>query len=227
MEDLSIALVCLFCILFIMAPLIGAFSSHRRNSRPNAAEPAPKQLLRARRKLSTVAAYSSVSAGPARSPAPGAKGGDAAARDVEATAAQLELGECPICIGPLAPEQPPIDGNRIHRALDELTILAADRSRLSGVRRWTSNTASPKRWRRDSRRGSGSGSGEQGAEDDDADNDVLTLNICRHTFHSRCLASWFLMQRYDCPVCRVVYYRRPSLPGRVYLGPRARVMESG
>jgi len=214
MEDLSIALVCLFCIFFIMAPLIGAFSSHRRNSRPNAAEPAPKQLLRARRKLSTVAAFSR----PVMSPAP--REDDAGGRDVEGTAAHLELGECPICIGPLAPEQPPIDGNRIHQALDELTTLAADRSHLSGVRRWTSNTTSPKRWWWDSR-------GCEQQEDEDADNDVLTLNICRHPFHSRCLASWFLMERYDCPVCRVVYYRRPSLPKRVYLGPRARVMGSG
>ena len=36
--------------------------------------------------------------------------------------------------------------------------------------------------------------------------DVLTLNTCGHAFHSRCLSSWFLIYRYDCPVCRSQYY---------------------
>lgn len=35
---------------------------------------------------------------------------------------------------------------------------------------------------------------------------VLTLRSCRHTFHKRCLASWCLRWRYDCPVCREPYY---------------------
>lgn len=41
---------------------------------------------------------------------------------------------------------------------------------------------------------------------------AVSLKKCRHTFHSRCLASWFLVERYDCPVCREVYWgvRRPE-----------------
>jgi hypothetical protein len=51
----------------------------------------------------------------------------------------------------------------------------------------------------------------------DGDDDILSLNTCGHAFHSKCLASWFLIDRYDCPMCRAVYYtkRRPSLPARV------------
>jgi hypothetical protein len=48
------------------------------------------------------------------------------------------------------------------------------------------------------------------------EDDILSLNTCRHAFHAKCLASWFLIDRYDCPVCRTVYFvkRRPSLPLR-------------
>jgi hypothetical protein len=35
--------------------------------------------------------------------------------------------------------------------------------------------------------------------------DVLTLRECKHAFHSSCLISWFLIKRYDCPVCRRAY----------------------
>lgn len=63
---------------------------------------------------------------------------------------------------------------------------------------------------------------------DERDDEVLTLNSCGHAFHSRCLASWFLMERFDCPVCRVVYYERRhsrsrppvSMVPSVYFGAR-------
>ncbi|KAH6658536.1 hypothetical protein BKA67DRAFT_656724 [Truncatella angustata] len=37
--------------------------------------------------------------------------------------------------------------------------------------------------------------------------DVVKLKRCQHLFHARCLASWFLRKRYDCPVCRTSYYQ--------------------
>lgn len=40
------------------------------------------------------------------------------------------------------------------------------------------------------------------------DDDVLKLKRCQHMYHARCLASWFLQRRYDCPVCRTPYYQR-------------------
>ncbi|KUI70402.1 hypothetical protein VM1G_11706 [Cytospora mali] len=36
--------------------------------------------------------------------------------------------------------------------------------------------------------------------------DVVSLRICQHTFHARCLTTWFMTERYDCPVCRAVYW---------------------
>ena len=122
--------------------------------------------------------------------------------------ADLSAGS-PICIGPLVPEPALVDGRNIRKALDELTTLAARRRRLP---------AAASKWKK--RRGS-QGGAPGGEEGDDEGNDVLTLNSCGHAFHSRCLASWFLIQRYDCPVCRVVYYKRPSLPQRAVAVPGA------
>ncbi|KAF2661196.1 hypothetical protein K491DRAFT_480955 [Lophiostoma macrostomum CBS 122681] len=41
--------------------------------------------------------------------------------------------------------------------------------------------------------------------------DVLTLRECKHAFHSSCLISWFLIKRYDCPVCRRAYYHHEEV----------------
>ncbi|KAG9250710.1 uncharacterized protein F5Z01DRAFT_343966 [Emericellopsis atlantica] len=204
MEDLSIVLVVIFCLIFIIAPLTGAISSYRRSNRAlSAVDPGPKQLGRARRKLSTVTACSTHPV-----------------EDTEAAAAQLDLGECPICIGPLVPEPAHIDGGSIRLALDELTTAAASRQskrvrfcrgRLS-FKGALPTTVSPTTCNGDAA--------------EEVVDDVLTLNSCGHAFHARCLASWFLIERFDCPVCRVVYYRRPSFPDRavampgIYIGTR-------
>lgn len=37
------------------------------------------------------------------------------------------------------------------------------------------------------------------------DKEVSTLKACRHAFHSKCLASWFVNGRRDCPTCRCYY----------------------
>ncbi|KAK8032057.1 hypothetical protein PG990_001791 [Apiospora arundinis] len=39
------------------------------------------------------------------------------------------------------------------------------------------------------------------------DDEILKMRRCPHMFHARCLATWFLMKRYDCPVCRAAYYQ--------------------
>ncbi|KAI0123422.1 hypothetical protein BJ170DRAFT_641783 [Xylariales sp. AK1849] len=39
------------------------------------------------------------------------------------------------------------------------------------------------------------------------DDEVLKMKRCQHMFHARCLATWFLRRRYDCPVCRTLYYQ--------------------
>ncbi|KAK2002612.1 hypothetical protein LX36DRAFT_667055 [Colletotrichum falcatum] len=40
-----------------------------------------------------------------------------------------------------------------------------------------------------------------------SDDDILRLKGCQHAFHAKCLASWFLIDRYDCPVCRNPYWQ--------------------
>ncbi len=39
------------------------------------------------------------------------------------------------------------------------------------------------------------------------DDEVLKLKRCTHIFHARCLATWFLQRKYECPVCRTPYYQ--------------------
>lgn len=120
MKQLSIVLLSLFCIFFIMAPLyvlslivklylsrtttwilnrgtdiivirVGAITSRRRSRHLNAAEPGPKQLQRAQRKLSTVTACSTI--GTSSNLDRSSSNCKTEHDDVEATAAQLELGE--------------------------------------------------------------------------------------------------------------------------------------
>ncbi|KAI8947882.1 hypothetical protein F4801DRAFT_605001 [Xylaria longipes] len=38
------------------------------------------------------------------------------------------------------------------------------------------------------------------------DTEILRINRCGHTFHSRCLVTWFLKSKHDCPICRTAYY---------------------
>ncbi|KAI0471502.1 hypothetical protein GGR56DRAFT_654398 [Xylariaceae sp. FL0804] len=40
--------------------------------------------------------------------------------------------------------------------------------------------------------------------------EVIEMKRCRHRFHARCLATWFLRRKYDCPVCRTPYYQEPE-----------------
>ncbi|KAK8135614.1 hypothetical protein PG984_003554 [Apiospora sp. TS-2023a] len=56
------------------------------------------------------------------------------------------------------------------------------------------------------------------------DDEILKMRRCPHMFHARCLATWFLMKRYDCPVCRAAYYQNSndsedSLSGRETVQP--------
>ncbi|KAI0007354.1 hypothetical protein F4779DRAFT_619705 [Xylariaceae sp. FL0662B] len=39
------------------------------------------------------------------------------------------------------------------------------------------------------------------------DDERLKMKRCRHVFHARCLATWFLRKQYRCPVCRTPYYQ--------------------
>lgn len=38
--------------------------------------------------------------------------------------------------------------------------------------------------------------------------EVLSLRICSHVFHARCIAEWMAQPRRDCPVCRVTFWEQ-------------------
>lgn len=50
--------------------------------------------------------------------------------------------------------------------------------------------------------------------DDQPNDDILTLKKCQHAFHAKCLSSWFLIERYDCPVCRSQYWQTREMRTR-------------
>ncbi|KAK2015046.1 hypothetical protein LZ32DRAFT_602743 [Colletotrichum eremochloae] len=52
-----------------------------------------------------------------------------------------------------------------------------------------------------------------------SDDDVLTLKGCQHAFHANCLSLWFLIDRYDCPVCRNPYWQSREEKARAALAP--------
>lgn len=224
--------------------------------------------------------------------------------DTEANATQLDLGECPICIGPLVPEPAHVeDGLNARDILNQVTTVTSTTN--NGITATTTPTDPAGADQQgttvptsDSTADAGPGEAstpsarlppaqtaqastalsqqQQGsagtaprppsgpphivvdgdndisciAPNDDDDNqgrfgsvskgsswsryrtqwservnararagedDILRLNTCGHAFHAKCLASWFLIHRYDCPICRAVYYvkSRPSLPKRV------------
>jgi hypothetical protein len=223
METLTVVVICIFCLFFVFTPLCSTIVTRRRHL-VNPADLGPKDLNRARRKLSTVTACSTAAA----SVRP-----DSMVRtpDLETGLFNLEMDECPICIGPLVPEPLQRDEQSARVALAEVTTIAGSSAEpspagahedASGV---SSKLLSVLPFRKKVSPGSGSG------------DDVLTLTACGHSFHAKCLSSWFLIDRYDCPICRITYYRRrpPSLPPRnlnltlpsAHLAERSRTMGLG
>ncbi|RSM05646.1 hypothetical protein CEP52_006118 [Fusarium oligoseptatum] len=176
MEPVGIILLVLFLIRSHYRSYLGS-----RNEKEKVYNPQPDQLDRARRKLSTVTTCSS--AAQRSTPSEDA--------DIEAVASASELGECPICIGPLVgpliPEPAHTVGDDPRPTLDQ-----------------TSTVASKTQSRNE---GEGTAAQSNGTNLDMEDDDILTLNTCGHSFHSKCLSSWFLIERHDCPVCRTAYYK--------------------
>ncbi|KAI5461713.1 hypothetical protein BGZ63DRAFT_356807 [Mariannaea sp. PMI_226] len=166
-------------VLFIFIVLLGPVTCFRlsRDTPEKIYNPQPGQLDDARRKLSTYTTCSTVGQ------RPGQTRGNA---DMEAVASVSEFGECPICIGPLVPEP-------VHTAgSDPLPTLQHVASRVEMV---------------EARQPSGEIDTQSTRGSISVDDDIMTLNSCGHSFHSKCLSSWFLIDRHDCPVCREPYYK--------------------
>ncbi|KAK7452314.1 hypothetical protein Landi51_04202 [Colletotrichum acutatum] len=60
-----------------------------------------------------------------------------------------------------------------------------------------------------------------------SEDDILMLKSCQHAFHAKCLSSWFLIERFDCPVCRSQYWQTRETRARAATAPAAPVPESG
>jgi hypothetical protein len=111
---------------------------------------------------------------------------DVPATDVEASTRPSEFGECPICIGPLVPE-PTYAVTQDPRPMLEQVSTVTSHEKMSQAK--SQETVG------------------QIEEVTDGNDDILTINVCGHSFHSKCLSSWLLIDRYDCPVCRMPYYK--------------------
>ncbi|SPJ80206.1 uncharacterized protein FTOL_08598 [Fusarium torulosum] len=167
-------------VLFLSLLVLGPIACVRlgsRNAQEKVHNPQPDQLDTARRKLSTVTTPTVLS-----------RANSDPAADIEAPAPLSEFGECPICIGPLVPEPAHAVNNDPRPTLEEVSTATSHKPANHEAKASHQETAI------------------QTIEDPTKD-DILTINACGHSFHSKCLSSWFLIERHDCPVCRVQFYK--------------------
>ncbi|CAH0020967.1 unnamed protein product [Clonostachys rhizophaga] len=237
MEQIGFIIIAFFCLFVVACPLITAIAARRRRPQAAVAEPRAKSLIRARRKLSTVTACSfSVASAAGSIQRNGSHDGEMNDARPGLVVRNKSLADqhwhiSPICIGPLVPESPSRFTQT--RLLGDETIAHQD---VPSRRQSTNLTAEGRPSATDeiSENNSHSGfpfgshwfsqlrrKGSAGTEEDcealtEVD-DVLTINSCGHSFHSKCLISWFLMDRNDCPICRQLFYSPPSIPSRVLL----------
>ncbi|KAI1808236.1 hypothetical protein F4811DRAFT_548974 [Daldinia bambusicola] len=101
---------------------------------------------------------------------------------------ELEDAECPICLAHLYPNST--------RPSTSATAHEADLESGNGISRSATiiTVASD-------------GAVEKDPPAKPSHDEVLKMKKCRHVFHAKCLAKWFLRNEYRCPVCRVTYYQ--------------------
>lgn len=51
------------------------------------------------------------------------------------------------------------------------------------------------------------------------ESEILVLRGCRHSFHARCLTSWFLQDGFNCPLCRTPFWMQPEAMARAVQRP--------
>jgi hypothetical protein len=123
-----------------------------------------------------------------RTPLPCLSAGAMAGRSLRINVGTLTNICSPICIGPLVPEPAHVVNNDLRPTLEEVSTATSHKSANHEAKASHQETAI------------------QTIEDPTKD-DILTINACGHSFHSKCLSSWFLIERHDCPVCRVQFYK--------------------
>ncbi|CAJ2506529.1 Uu.00g006590.m01.CDS01 [Anthostomella pinea] len=116
-------------------------------------------------------------------------------RDRRNSQTEAEDAECPICLASLygspagasAPTGAGVDleaGIDISRTTTTKTMSTSTAS--------TSTTTTAK---------------EERCSLQPVNDEVLKMKRCRHLYHAKCLATWFMRKKYNCPVCRTPYYQ--------------------
>ncbi|CAM1507849.1 Fc.00g046970.m01.CDS01 [Cosmosporella sp. VM-42] len=191
MEKVGIILIVLFLTTIVLGPM---------PAQPKIYNPQPEDLGQARQKLTSVTTCSSV----------GSRANQPENVDIEAAAAaaQAEFGECPICIGPLIPEPAHTSGDNAPTSVEAAGVATVKLTVTTTAKSLPGSNG-------ESHEGVVElGRASQVNSLNPSEDDVLTLNTCGHSFHSKCLSSWFLIERYDCPICRLPYYKSRSRTSR-------------
>lgn len=115
----------------------------------------------------------------------------------------------PICIGPLVPEPVHAVNADPRPILEKVsTVTSHETNDKPGPSVQTTDKPGPSVQTTDKSSPSvQTTAGPSVQTTNEAEDDIMTINTCGHSFHSKCLSSWFLIERYDCPVCRVPYYK--------------------
>ncbi|KAK1637967.1 hypothetical protein BDP81DRAFT_215824 [Colletotrichum phormii] len=222
MDELGIILLTLFMVLLVCGPLYRPVRiTYLRIQDRRKYHPRTSKFQDARRKLSTVSECNSTTL---------------EGLDLESKLNQHDSDpECPICIGPL------FVSNTCNAAgaipTQAITLNAPDSG--GDTRVPEGSRGEPSRYTiggiesRDAKAVLRSGrmpwpwkrrlpaSASEPSEDD-----ILTLKNCQHTFHAKCLSSWFLIERFDCPVCRSQYWQTRETRARAATAPAPPVPES-
>ncbi|OHF01947.1 hypothetical protein CORC01_02825 [Colletotrichum orchidophilum] len=137
--------------------------------------------------------------------------------------------ECPICIGPLFVSSNRNAAEAVPKRAIPLNAPGSDGdhcvpegsggepSRYTvggssdgcGVKAAPLNWSVPWPWKRKSSK----------PASEPSEDDILTLRNCQHAFHAKCLSSWFLIERFDCPVCRSQYWQTRENRARAATAP--------
>ncbi|KAH7145895.1 hypothetical protein B0J13DRAFT_330589 [Dactylonectria estremocensis] len=198
MEKVGIILLVLFLFIIVIGPLTCFKLS--RDDKPKIYNPQPNQLEDARSKLRTYTTCSTVAQ----------RTSEGCNDDVEAIAPPSEFGECPICIGPLIPEPVHTAGSDPPPVLEHVASVTSKNLGTTSEEQCMVEVGRTER---------PSGGADTRSMSETIDDDILTLNSCGHSFHSKCLSSWFLIERFDCPVCREPYYKTRPQRERIFSVP--------
>ncbi|TIC99221.1 hypothetical protein CH35J_006485 [Colletotrichum higginsianum] len=213
MDELGIILLTLFMFLLVCGPMYRPIcltymwvQDHRKY------HPRTSQFQEARRKLSTVSECTSVGL---------------EKLDLESGLHQTDAEpECPICIGSLfvatgtnVAGAGPMQTRPSQGAVGVLEESGGEAGPTLNSEHGRNVRAAASKWRGSAWRWREWKKSPVKTDAKTSDDDILTLKSCKHAFHAKCLSSWFLIGRYDCPVCRNHYWQSREAKTRTASAP--------